>query len=208
MKPNAIRLVRDCMPLRPLYYAEALRYAELQAERFLALQGIDHPAVPESAITTLPRVHVNRFTPFPLSGAAHWTEGRWMIALNGAEPLTRQRFSLAHEFKHVLDHRFIDVIYAEFPEAERDAMVERICDHFAACLLMPRTWVHAAYFGGTHGVIDLARMFGVSSSAMSIRLRHLGIKQAQPRCGPSHHNWRPAVPIRKQVPHRASHLVT
>src|SRR5580704_13272227 len=100
---NVIRELRDLVPLRALSVAESMRVADLQAGRLLALLGIEEGPVPESAITELPRIQVERMTPSPVSGAAQWSRGRWLIVVNGAEPWGRQRFSLAHEFKHVLD---------------------------------------------------------------------------------------------------------
>jgi len=42
----------------------------------------------------------------PVFGCTSWQNGRWPIVLKGAEPLVGQHFSLAHEFKHAVDHRF------------------------------------------------------------------------------------------------------
>ena len=189
MKPAVITQLRDFVPIRPLRYSEALRIAELQAQRFLAFSGIMQPAVPERMITELPKIHVTRLSPFPASGATHWSEGRWLIVLNGAEPLTRQRFSLAHELKHIIDHRFVDIIYSGFPERERPAMVEQICDFFAGCLLMPRPWMKESYCGGMQFLPDLARKFGVSQAAIAVRLNQIGLGSPQPRCGGTKTDW-------------------
>lgn len=108
--------LRDFVPIRPLTRTEAYRIAEMQATRFLRLVGTEAAPVREEAISELPRIQVQRFSPLPVSGATQWSHGRWMILLNGAEPLVRQRFSLAHEFKHILDHRFIDILYQRIPE--------------------------------------------------------------------------------------------
>jgi len=37
MNPSIVTKLRDTVPLRPLRYSEALRLAELQAQKFLAL---------------------------------------------------------------------------------------------------------------------------------------------------------------------------
>jgi hypothetical protein len=176
-------------PERAVAFVEALDLAERQADLLLELQAVSHPAVPERVITELPRVEVRRMTPFPTSGASHWHAGRWRIALNATEPLTRQRFSLAHEFKHVIDHPVAGTLYREFPASERAAMVERICDHFAGSLLMPRTWVESAFARGIRSPLELAQVFGVSASAMTVRLRQLGLSQPTLRCGTSPSQW-------------------
>ncbi len=189
MNPSVVTKLRDTVPLRPLRYSEALRLAELQAQRFLALTGITEPSVPERIITELPHVQVNRLSPFPSSGASHWTRGRWLVILNGSEPATRQRFSLAHEAKHIIDHRFVKVIYSNFTENERHDMIERICDYFAGCLLMPRPWVKRIYCSGNQHLPDLAQTFGVSQAAMSVRLNQIGLIEPTPRCLPVVKDW-------------------
>lgn len=83
--------LRDVVPIRSLSFNESMRIAELQAAKFLMQSGVREPAVPESVITRLPRLQVERVTPSPVSGAAQWSRGRWLILLNGAEPLTRGR---------------------------------------------------------------------------------------------------------------------
>jgi hypothetical protein len=189
MNPSVVTKLRDMVPLRPLRYSEALRIAELQAQRFLALEGITEPAVPERIIAELPRVEVARLTPFPTSGASHWAQGRWLVVVNGSEPATRQRFSLAHEFKHIIDHRFVKLIYSAFPDAERHAMVEQVCDFFSGCLLMPRPWVKRTWASGIQRTPDLAKTFGVSQAAISVRLSQIGLTDPQPRCLPVTKDW-------------------
>jgi Zn-dependent peptidase ImmA (M78 family) len=189
MNPPVITRLRDFMPLRPLRYSEALRLAELQAQRFLQHVGVSEAPVPERVIAELPKVKVNRMAPFPTSGATHWVQGQWLVVLNGSEAVTRQRFSLAHELKHILDHRFVRLIYSGFSEDERHAMVEQICDYFAGCLLMPRPWVKRAYCGGLQSLPALAKAFHVSQAAMTVRLNQIGLTPPQPRCLPAGSDW-------------------
>lgn len=101
----------------------------------------------------------------------------------------RQRFSLAHELKHVIDHRFAKLIYSQFPETERADMIERLCDYFAGCLLMPRPWVKRIYCSGLQHLPDLAEAFGVSQAAMSVRLSQIGLTDPTPRCLPAPTDW-------------------
>jgi hypothetical protein len=189
MKPGPITTLRDIVPLRPLRYVEAIRLAEFQAQKFLKLSGITEPSVPERIIRDLPKLHVAHLSPFPVSGASNWANGRWVIAIKGSEPASRQRFTLAHEFKHILDHRFVHVIYSAFPEADRHQMIEQICDYFAGCLLMPRPWLKRLYFEGLNHVPDLAETFGVSQAAMTVRLYQIGVLDPAPRCAPAGEEW-------------------
>lgn len=187
MRPDVIARLREVMPNRPLGFHEALRLAEEQAWLLLELTETTDPAVPERIIVGLPRLEVRRLAPFPTSGASHWSKGKWRVAINATEPATRQRFSLAHEFKHIIDHRDIDLLYAAFPPRERDQMIERMCDYFAGCLLMPRAWVMAAHANGTRHQMDLAQVFGVSPTAMAVRLNQIGLTRPGPRCGANRH---------------------
>ena len=52
--------LRDLVPIRPLSLIEALRTAELQSQRLLELTGTEIAPVPESLITDLPRMQVER----------------------------------------------------------------------------------------------------------------------------------------------------
>jgi predicted transcriptional regulator len=190
MNRGVIATLRDFVPLRPLRREEAMRIAELQAQRFLKLVDVTEPPVPEQVISELPRVQVERTSPFPVSGATHWASQRWLVVLNASEPEVRQRFSLAHELKHIIDHRFADVIYSSLPEPDREANVEQICDYFAGCLLMPRPWVKSAYCSeGVQQLSTLARRFGVSQAAMSVRLSQIGLTGPTPRCGRVTDDW-------------------
>jgi hypothetical protein len=184
--PSLAAQVRALMPVRPLTQSEALRISELQAARLLALAGIEAPPVPEGLITGLPRVSVVRASPLPMSGYTTWSRGRWLIVLNRAEPFTRQRFSLFHEAKHLLDHPFITDAYRYVQGQSPEEWAERVCDHFAACVLMPKAWVKRHYcHEGTQQLPTLARRFGVSQMAMRLRLLNLGLVEPTPR-----HYWR------------------
>jgi predicted transcriptional regulator len=187
MQPDVLARLRAVMPRRPLGYHEALRLAEEQAWLLLELTETMHPAVPEQVISRFPRIEVRRLAPFPTSGASHWSKGKWRVAINATEPATRQRFSLAHEFKHIVDHRDVDMLYAAFPPREREQMIERVCDYFAGCLLMPRAWVIAAHANGSRHPMDLALVFGVSPTAMGVRLNQIGLTRPIPRCGSGRH---------------------
>ena len=181
--------LRDFVPIRPLTRTEAYRIAEMQATRFLRMVGADTPPVREEVISELPRIHVQRFSPLPVSGATQWSHGRWMILLNGAEPVVRQRFSLAHEFKHILDHRFIDILYQRIPDAERHEFIEGVCDYFAGCLLVPRAWLKRAWGDGIQQPAALAARFGVSQQAIQVRLSQVGLGERPARCSRIAPNW-------------------
>jgi Zn-dependent peptidase ImmA (M78 family) len=182
MSAGIVTSLRDIVPLRPLTYGQAMRIAELQAAKFLKAMDVKDGPVSEKLISELPRVQVERMRGLPASGASQWASQRWLVLLNASEPRERQRFSLAHEFKHIIDHRFADLIYSKFPDADRKRMIEQLCDYFAACLLMPRPWVKRAFCSGTPDVASLARHFDVSQPAMQVRLNAIGLIDPAPRC--------------------------
>jgi len=183
---SVFAVLRGLVPRRLLTGQEAELVAELQANRLLELAGLPQAPIPNELITELPRVSVRLDPDLPVSGSAQWINGRWLLSINSAEPWRRQRFSLAHELKHVLDHPLVDVIYAG-PEA-----AEQMADQFAGCLLMPRRILKRAWGQGTQSLSDLADLFGVSERAVAVRLEHLGLRAPLVRHQqPSIHPTRP-----------------
>ncbi len=182
--PTLIAELRRLTPHRSLTLIEGLRIAELQANRLLAAQGVAEPPVPESVIGSLPRVQIERAGWMQDSGCVGWSKGRWLIVLNRHEPPVRQRFSLAHEAKHILDAPFGDTPYPAWGGLSAVDRAEQVADHFAACLLMPKQWVRSAFFN--QGVTDMRRLaarFDVSQPAMRVRLASLGMLEGTVRCG-------------------------
>ena len=176
---NVIAELRALMPARALEDHEARGIAERQATRFLELYEIRQPAVDVGLICELPRVRV-RVEPSLLdSGLTHWNRGMWVIGINRNDSPTRRRFTLAHEFKHILDHPFIDTIYPDEHGQPASKQAELMCDFFAACLLMPRPWVKRLWAQGMQDAAVLAATFNVSPAAMNVRLQQLGL--AEPR---------------------------
>jgi hypothetical protein len=189
VKPSVIAKLRDFIPIAALTREQAFRLAEMQATRFRVLTGNYQPALPTEAIAELPRIQVEHMSPLPVSGATAWSNGRWVILLRASEPQARQRFSLAHEFKHILDHRFIGVLYERIPEAQRDDFIEQVCDFFAGCLLIPRGNLVALWRGGVRDVAQLAARFDVSQPAIQTRLAQVGLSKPNARCGVNNLDW-------------------
>jgi Zn-dependent peptidase ImmA (M78 family) len=170
-----LAILRAKAPRRALILAEAAQVAEWQATTLLELAGLTGPPTPASLITELPRVVVRTDVDLPVSGCTSWQAGRWLILINGAEPIVRQRFSLAHEYKHTVDHRYRDELYVDRPGLSAHAQAEQAADYFAACLLMPRSWIKQAWAAGHQRISDLSQLFAVSPPAMARRLQHLGL---------------------------------
>jgi Zn-dependent peptidase ImmA (M78 family) len=130
-----------------------------------------------------------------VSGGTKWIKPRWVVLLNAYEPAVRRRFSLAHEFKHVLDHANRAVIYGTERTATHHRNIEQLCDYFAACLLMPRPWVKASWASGLQDIVALAGRFDVSPQAMQVRLLQLGLLDPYLRCREMDNTYLRSLPV-------------
>jgi hypothetical protein len=162
---SVLAALRQLVPHRHLNLDEARRIAEWQAHRLRLLFEIDGPIFPHEIICNLPRMQVEFDTDLPVSGSAHWNGNAWVILLNGLEGYNRQRFSLAHEFKHVLDHSVKNFLYHD-----EGKQAEQVADYFAGCLLMPKQHVKRLYYQGVQKPSELAAAFHVSPKAMQFPL--------------------------------------
>ncbi len=93
----------------------------------------------------------------------------------------RNRWTLAHELKHILDHPFIDRLYPDLIHQDARRRAERAADYFAACLLIPRPMLKRLWGNGTQDVEALADVFAVSTQAMSYRLQQTGLAEPTSR---------------------------
>lgn len=174
--------LRNLMPTRPLTQGEACRLAELQANRLLEAAQVDQPGTPDELIAGLPFLAIALRTDMPSSGLSRWVKPRWQVYINQNESAVRRRYSLAHEFKHILDHGLSQRLYPTTQWGKAEDRVERVCDYFAACLLMPKRLVKRRFFEGLREPTELAAEFGVSPKAMRFRLDQLGLIEPLPRC--------------------------
>lgn len=97
----------------------------------------------------------------------------YAIYANGRHPVTRRRFTIAHELGHFYLHRELigdgitdDGLYRSRLRGRFESQANR----FAANLLMPRKLVWEFIAQGVDTVEELAEKFEVSKSAMSIQL--------------------------------------
>ena len=177
---NIVATLRALSESRALTWPEERSIAERQAALLLALSGIDEPPVPLFVITALPGIQIDWRAGWPLSGMAVQTRPHhWRIVIASHEPLRRKRFSVAHEFKHVLDDPFIDRVHPHLKAEQHERRSERLCNYFAACLLMPRGWLKADWAAGIQNLRELAKRYYVSDVAMRTRLQELGLLTEQ-----------------------------
>lgn len=174
---STLQALRAMQPKRLLTWTEAKASAARQANRLRARhEGNNDFAFDAQIIADQPRLLISTDDQMTMAGSSHWTGSHWQILLNADDHPLRRRFTLAHEYKHIIDHGMpVD------PDLE-----ERICDHFAACLLMPKQKVIAAWThpGIRQSVNEMAAAFAVSSQAMRYRLHELGLlERTYQRCG-------------------------
>jgi Zn-dependent peptidase ImmA (M78 family) len=179
---NVISELRKLTPVRPLTLSDAYAIAELEANRLLQLRGVHAPGPVDLLwIRDVPRVRViprPRHEMPTLAGFTQWEDGQYKIFVNKNAGLGRRRFTLAHEFGHVINWNAKKVIYSKLGHGDQekhDRQIEQVTDHFAACFLMPRRFVKQAWTMGIQDIEALAELFKVSTEAMRVRLTYLGL---------------------------------
>lgn len=171
--PSVLTSLRAVIPQRDASFLEALRTAEIQAAKLSDLIG-DERGILEHHITGLPRIVVIRET-IPVSGMSYWNGQHWVIVLSRKEPAVRQRFTLLHEFKHIVDHGHTNQLYRGTHKLSGAEQAEAAADYFAGCALVSRRSLKAAWGNGIQRVADLAAHFGVSEPAIRVRLAQTGL---------------------------------
>lgn len=151
---------------------EVERLAEILGERFGG-PPIDLSAIAR-AVGIIDIAYVDIASAALLQVGPVW--GTWGVLIRGWDRRTRQRFSLAHEIAHIALGIVGDEARYQGQAAARGerSPAERLCDYYAASLLMPRALVCRAA-QETPDVDVLAQRFGVSGQSMRIRLEHVGL---------------------------------
>lgn len=187
-----ITTLQELVPRRRLHYHEALAIAEKQAQRLRGHLSIDSAAISDQQLRSIPGVLIEGVARLGVSGATRRVGGLWIILLNADESPVRRRFTAAHEIKHILDDQAVNHLRKVGPGTAPNWLTERICDYFAACLLMPRTWIKRAWGSNAQDEATVAKMFNVSLDAARIRLQQVGLIDAPQRC---HGYTRDVIPL-------------
>lgn len=166
---SVLASLRALTPRVQLEFADTKALAERQASLLVRHLGGD---LAEAAIAALPRLRIVREA-LPTSGLSYWNGQEWIIVLNDGDGLARQHYTLLHEFKHIVDHGAAKRLYRSQWEAERAA------DYFAACALMPKPELKRVFCTVTQDVASLASYFGVSQSAIRVRLEQTGLVERE-----------------------------
>lgn len=169
---STLRLTATTVPLWQVLKRTA--DDDTPADRILMHFGIVTPPVPiEKMASALGFAVVDTPLMGSLSGGIDTRTLPATISLRSTGQSTeRKRFTLAHEIGHAMLHP--PGTYRREDYKDTDA-VELQANRFAAQLLMPE-WMLDLYVGNRKTkLIDLARRFGVSSMAMEMRLRQIGV---------------------------------
>lgn len=178
---SVLASLRGLMPKRHLHFSEALHVAEQQASHLLELTGTTTWPTPTGITGAVSLLRVE-YRQLPSSGMSFWDGTTWVIYVDRDEPATRQRFTVMHELKHIIDHGQMDRLYLGRSRADAATEAERAADYFAACLLMPRTLMEQAWAAGHQRPAVLSLLFNVSTRAAEVRVAQLGLNEPRARC--------------------------
>jgi Zn-dependent peptidase ImmA (M78 family) len=178
---NLLDQLRQLAPKRPLTYGESLQIARLQADRLRQWAEADNPDINLIWLISQHAIPVQFVPSHKLDEESGLTTdlitGQLEMYINDNEPHLRQRFSLLHEFKHVIDFYDADVLHAKLGcgnEEAKGRMIEWACDEFAGNVLMPTILVKRLWFK-VQDLPTMANLFHVSVEAMATRLGKLGL---------------------------------
>lgn len=159
---------------------------ERQAFSIVKGAGVTGPPVDPVAIAKSRSIRVYEaiFANDSVSGILRKCGDEFTILVNQNHPITRQRYTIAHElghyFLHAPDADVIDTdlnLFRGGPDSEDHPSKRRQeiqANMFAAALLMPAEFVKDE-FSNTRNVAELAKVFAVSQEAMGIRLAALDL---------------------------------
>jgi len=176
---SPLKRLRAVIPQRSVSFDEALRVAEHQAALLYDLLD-EGDGIRDIHIAGLPRIAVT-YEPLSVSGMSHWNGTLWIIAINRGDSLPRQRFTLLHEFKHIVDHGYSHQLYQGTRRRTPAQEAEAAADYFAGCALLPKRQLKSAWGNGIQRVPALAEHFGVSEQAVRVRLAQTGLDAGEDR---------------------------
>jgi hypothetical protein len=168
--------LRDLLPDRDLSLAELLVLLDQLAGRLRDVTGTVTDVLPIDAISSQPPFRIED-TEVPLSGFSFWdSEARqWVIRLNEDESEPMRRFTVFHEFGHILWHGWENKLFPGLAKINRHRLAEHAADMFAGEALMPKSLVTRLYRGGVHNPVALARHFEVSTNSMRWKLAQMDL---------------------------------
>jgi hypothetical protein len=104
-----------------------------------------------------------------------WRSG-YLISVNVRHPLTRRRFTAAHEIAHFVLHRDLigdGIVDDAMYRSKKGDAIERQANAYAATILMPAPLVIGQFRAGNKSIADMAKGFEVSFEVAEIRMKEL-----------------------------------
>lgn len=180
---SVLATLRSVVPRRAVSFGDALRVAEIQASKLLAvLDQLEPDEVPLELVTSLPRIRIVRDDRLPESGTSFWNGQEWIIAVHPDDSRVRQRLTIFHEYKHIVDHGYQHLLYTGSHNADAARQAEQVADYFAGCVLASRRMLKRAWGEGIQQPARLAQLFGMSEVAVRVRLEQIGLTESRARC--------------------------
>lgn len=112
-----------------------------------------------------------------ISGSFYEDNGAYIIKVNSLHHPRRQRFTLAHELAHFFLHKHLNTVF-EDKVLFRGGTVspeEREANNFAGEILMPTEQFLKNINSGNNSIQGLADEFEVSTLAVRVRAKQLGL---------------------------------
>jgi Zn-dependent peptidase ImmA (M78 family) len=102
---------------------------------------------------------------------------KWEMLINAKHHPNRQRYTMAHELGHYCLHRHIQIEFEDkiFFRGGESNKEEMQANSFASEVLMPDSDFRKMVHDGKNKIDDLAQEFGVSTLALRIRAKNLGM---------------------------------
>jgi Zn-dependent peptidase ImmA (M78 family) len=156
---------------------------------------ISYPPIDVNKIAIAQRINIHEEQLGDISGLVFREGNQVIIGVNSSHPITRKRFTIAHELGHFFLHAenplFVDKVFAvklrDHVSSEAISKEEIEANAFAAELLMPSKFLNEDFVKAKSGVLDyesgdisevikkLADKYIVSTHAMTVRLINLGV---------------------------------
>ena len=161
---------RKWVPGRLFQLVEAL------ANKYVKKAKLNQPPVVTELVRQLdisPGIEI-RFIPLKAHHGAVWhIEDGWVIHINSADNLIRQRHTLFHEVFHVLAHCNATPVFRN-SRVTNGLFNEMLADYFASCILMPPRWIRGKW-AEVNNLKQMAEIFQVSHVNMCIRLNVMNL---------------------------------
>jgi Zn-dependent peptidase ImmA (M78 family) len=169
--------LRALIPDHDLALNDLLQLIDLQAATLLMLSNVSHAPTPSEVVVAIPSIRVED-TRLPLSGFSYWNGRQWILSLHADEPHPRRRFTLLHEFAHIVWHGYERGLFPNLSATAASHLAELAANYFAGAVLLPRHLLLHAWHRGDRNVDQLAAMFHVSRQTVAIGLAQLGLSRS------------------------------